>query len=86
MKDGREVLKELKQERSGGIPWMTILDGEGQEIISSVGPNGNIGCPVEPPEIDHFIEMIKTASNSSDEQLTAIRTAMEANAKKLKGD
>ena len=86
MKDGQEVLEELKKERSGGLPWMTILDGEGQEIISSVGPEGNIGCPVEPFEIDHFIEMIKTSSDSSDEQLATIRSAMEANAKKLKGD
>ena len=86
MKDGQEVLQELKKERSGGLPWFTILDGEGQEIISSVGPEGNIGCPVEPFEIDHFIEMIKTASDSSDEQLKEIRVAMEANAKKLKGD
>jgi hypothetical protein len=86
MEGGQDVLDELKKDRSGGLPWMTILDGDGQEIISSVGPEGNIGFPVEPFEIEHFVEMIKKASDASDEQLAAISDAMEENAKKLKGD
>lgn len=86
MEGGQDVLDEMKKERSGGLPWMTILAGDGQEIISCVGPEGNIGCPVEPFEIDHFVEMIKQSSDASDDELAAIRDAMTANAKKLKGD
>ena len=86
MEGGQDVLTELKNDRSGGLPWMTILDGEGQEIISSVGPDGNIGFPVEPFEIEYFVEMIKTASDASEEQLAAISEAMAENAKKLKGN
>ena len=86
MEGGQDLLNELKKDQSGGLPWMTILDGDGIEIISSVGPEGNIGFPVEPFEIEYFVEMIKTASDASDQQLAAISEAMEENAKKLKGD
>ena len=86
MQDGQDVLDELKKNRSGGLPWMTILDGDGSEIISSVGPDGNIGFPVEPFEIDHFVEMIKQSSDADESQLSAIREAMTQNAKKLRGN
>lgn len=86
MEGGQKVLDELKNDRPGGLPWMTILDGNGEEIISSVGPEGNIGFPVEPFEIKYFVKMIKTASDASDEQLAAISDAMTENAKKLKGN
>ncbi len=86
MQGGQDVLDELKKDRSGGLPWMTILDGDGTEIISSVGPEGNIGFPVEPFEIDHFVEMIKQSSDADERQLSAIREAMTENAKKLQGN
>ncbi len=86
MQGGQDVLDELKKNRSGGLPWMTILDGDGSEIISSVGPDGNIGFPVEPFEIDHFVEMIKQSSDADESQLSAIREAMTQNAKKLRGN
>ncbi len=85
MEGGKDVFNELKDERSGGLPWMVILDGDGKELISSVGPDGNVGCPVDPNEIAHFVEMIKQTSAASEEQLSAIEQAMTANAKKIKG-
>ena len=86
MEGGNDLLNELKKDRSGGIPWMTILNGEGQEIVSSVGPQGNIGCPVKSFEIEHFVDMIKQSTKASEEQLTAIHDALKVNAKKLGGD
>lgn len=84
MAGGEEVLNALKKDRPGGLPWMVILDGEGQELITSVGPEGNIGCPARPHEIDYFVEMIEQTSETSAEGLAEIRAALEANAKKLK--
>ncbi len=86
MAGGEDVLSRLKKDRSGGLPWMIVLNGDGKEIICSVGPKGNVGCPVEPFEIEHFVEMIRQSSDTSEEELIAVRNALQANAKKLKGD
>ena len=37
MELGQDVAKTLRKSRSGGIPWMVILDGNGKELISSDG-------------------------------------------------
>ena len=76
MDQGDDVFSELKQDRSGGMPWMVVLDGQGAEIISSVGPKGNVGCPIQPFEIEHFVDMIRESSDASEEQLVAISDAM----------
>lgn len=84
MENGEDVMNELKKDRPGGLPWMIILDGDGEELVSSVGPKGNVGCPVEPHEIEHFIDMIKQSSDADEEELTAISDALNANAKKIR--
>ena len=58
MSGGKEVADDLRHGKQSGIPWMVILDGDGKERINSIGPEGNIGCPAEPFEIDHFLSMI----------------------------
>ena len=75
----------LLKDRDGGLPWMVILDGDGNELITSVGPKGNVGCPLEPFEIEHFVDMIKQSSDASDDELTAISEALQSNAKKIRG-
>ncbi len=84
MEGGEDVFTELRKDRSGGLPWMVVLDGDGSEIVTSVGPQGNIGCPAETFEIEHFVDMIKQSSNASEAQLTAISDALKTYAKKLK--
>ena len=84
MEAGDTVYAELKKDRDGGMPWMVILDGSGKELVTSVGPQGNVGCPVEPFEIEHFVEMIKQTSDANEEQLKAISDALTANSKKIK--
>lgn len=86
MEGGEDVLNRLKQDRSGGLPWMVILNGDGEEITCSVGPQGNVGFPVEPFEIEHFVDMIKTSSDASAEQLAAISDALKSNARKFKNE
>ena len=56
---GKEVVAKLRKGKSGGIPWMVILDKNGKELITSDGPDGNVGCPVKPKERKWFTHMIK---------------------------
>lgn len=58
MTGGKEVALRLRGTEKGGIPWMVILDAEGKALITSDGPDGNIGCPVEKSGRRHFMKMI----------------------------
>lgn len=50
--------------RGAGLPFFAILDPKGKMIINSLAPvegkpGSNIGHPVEPSEIAHFMTMMK---------------------------
>ncbi len=76
MEGGQAMFDEMKKGRSGGMPWMVILDGDGKELITSVGPEGNVGCPVQPAEVDYFVTMIESSSSSNEQRLEEIRKAL----------
>jgi hypothetical protein len=57
---GEEVIKKLRPKQEGGIPWVVILDADGNALINSDGPEGNIGYPGSPQEIEHFGKMLRT--------------------------
>jgi hypothetical protein len=64
---------------------MVILDADGRELISSDGPNGNIGYPSRPEAIDYFLTMIeKTKKRMSAQRIGAVKQALEDNAAKLR--
>jgi len=78
MENGAEVAKRLRKSRTGGIPWMVILDADGKELVSSDGPQGNCGYPLQPHEVDHFLNMLRSTSSRIDEkQLVEIKTALD---------
>ena len=75
---GAEVASELRGERSGGIPWMLITDSSGAELVTSDGPQGNVGCPVMPHETEGFLSMLdRTRQHLSDEELAALGAYLE---------
>lgn len=80
--------KELRQQMSpkpSGIPWFAVLDASGKPLITCEGEKGNIGCPVEPEEIAHFMKMLQsTAKNLAAADLKVIEDAFLENAKKIK--
>jgi hypothetical protein len=85
MEMGRAVEHGLRKGRDDGDPWMVILDADGRELISSDGPNGNIGYPSRPEEISHFVNMIeKTGKRMSAQQIGAVRKALEGNSARRK--
>lgn len=78
MDQGMEVSHKLRPNTNGGIPWMVILDPEGKPLITSDGPQGNIGFPIHPPEIAYFIVMLqKTARRLTLEDIATIEAGLQ---------
>jgi thiol-disulfide isomerase/thioredoxin len=74
-----------------GLPYFYITDEDGKLIVTSNRPKtdtdkgGNVGCPVEPFEIDWFMEMLqKAAPKMLREERATVREAFEKLAKSLK--
>ena len=83
--NGATVAKRLRGERSGGIPWMVILDADGKELVSSDAPSGNIGCPVQPEEVAWFGEMLQRSSTRlGDDGIAGVLVELEAYAETLR--
>ena len=59
--NGQAVIDRVRPARNGGIPWMVILDADGNPLINSHGPNGNIGYPGEPESQVHFEKMLRAS-------------------------
>ncbi|MEC8553748.1 MAG: hypothetical protein VXZ82_01960 [Planctomycetota bacterium] len=84
MTNGQAVATELGG-GGEGLPWMTILDSTGKELVNSVGPTGNIGCPVGDEERAHFLAMLgKTIQRATPEELKQIEANLAAYANKLR--
>jgi hypothetical protein len=79
MQHGGEVAKRLRGDRSGGIPWITIVNGDATELVTSDGPNGNIGCPITEDECAWFVKMIeRTIQHAPDGRVAEIAKALDA--------
>lgn len=84
MTNGKEVAKRLRGTERGGIPWMVILDSSGKGLINADGPEGNIGCPVQPQEQAHFIHMIEaTRDKNSEKDVQVISAELKKFADKI---
>jgi len=68
MKGGKDVMMQYRSTESGGIPWYTILDPKGKSLGTADGPDGNIGYPQKPKEIDQFLALVKSQSRHLDEK------------------
>ncbi len=75
-----EVMKPIRKDDTGGIPWMAILDASGKVVATSDNAAGeNIGfpSPEEPQGIEHFLKMLKsTAQRMSDNDLKTLKKAL----------
>ena len=82
---GKELMAKLQRDRSGGLPWLVILDGDGKEVISSNAPpdGSNIGAPVSEAETAHFRTMLqKSRSKLTDEDFALLMAEQEAHGAK----
>jgi thioredoxin-related protein len=81
---GEEVLAEYCKQ-PGGIPWFVLLDSEGKALATSDKEQRNIGYPVEPQEIAHFMTMLKSASRQiSPDELGKIEKALNDRAVQIR--
>jgi hypothetical protein len=61
-----------------GLPWFAFIDANGQAIVSSTGPKGNVGAPWAPHEIDHFKTMLlKAKKQLTDAQIDALIASLQ---------
>jgi hypothetical protein len=82
MTNGQAIYEKLKNGRAGGLPWLLVLDADGKELITGVGPQGNIGAPVTVEECEHFVTMVRTTrQRMSDEDVAKIAAELEEHAK-----
>lgn len=83
--NGKQVAERLRGSSEGGIPWTVITDSKGAPLITSDGPEGNIGCPVDESETAWFMQMItKTARHLGEAEIAKIDAALEEYAKKYR--
>src|SRR5262245_50788385 len=75
---GDAVLQRLGGQGQG-LPYSAFLDANGDLIVNSKGPAGNIGYPAQPAEIDWFLGMIKKAAPRMEEtDIKVMETALRS--------
>jgi hypothetical protein len=81
---GDELLQSLHGDKAG-LPFLAVLDAQGKMIVNSnrledgKAQQSNIGHPVKPEEVDHFMAMMrKTAPRAKPEQLAALEAHLRS--------
>jgi thiol-disulfide isomerase/thioredoxin len=73
-----KLRKHEGKDASGGIPWMVVLDAEGQPLFTSDAAQGNIGCPVLDWEVEHFLMMLDyTCQSLETDDLARLRKTVD---------
>src|SRR5271166_5045167 len=85
MTSGKDVMKKYRPEKSGGIPWFTVLDAKGEKLATSDLLEGqNIGYPATPKEINAFMSLIEgQARRIEPGQIAKLRKELETAGEKI---
>lgn len=103
MEGGEEVANALRDGKGGGIPWFVYLNPEGAGLktddagalvrndatvlATADAADGNVGCPMTPPERAHFISTIReTSRNMTEADIEVISDALYEYAKATIGE
>lgn len=77
--DAQEIMKKVGADPQGGIPWFAILDSSGKVLATSDAKGGNIGFPMQPAEIEHFLSMLtKSGASLQPADLKAIESSLKS--------
>jgi hypothetical protein len=80
LKNGEAIIKRVRPKQEGGIPWMVFLDEAGEPLITSDGPDGNIGYPGEPESRVQFEKMLRAGTKHlTDDDINGLIKALEKN-------
>ncbi|MCO5297408.1 MAG: hypothetical protein M9921_11170 [Fimbriimonadaceae bacterium] len=78
---GAKLMADLGGDKAG-LPFTAMLDADGKMILNSIRPGekgGNIGHPMEPEEIAHFMEMVrKGAPRATKAELDKLEAFLKA--------
>ncbi len=78
MKGGKALEAKIRGSQSGGIPFFVILKPDGTKVADSKGTKGNVGFPVEPYEIAHFMKVVEqTAPKLTAEQRAVLEKGLQ---------
>ena len=78
MSGGKEMSERFGVKEGDGIPYIAILDATGKKLADSHGDKGNVGFPVEPFEIEHFMKIVReTAKALTPQQIATIRDGLK---------
>lgn len=78
-KGAREIALTLAGGKEQGVPWFAFIGPDGQPIVTSTGPKGNVGMPWQPHEVDHFETMLRTAKRHlSDAEIATLVASIKA--------
>ena len=78
MPDFKEVYEKLSNGTPRTIPWMTILDGDGETLITGDTEEGNIGFPVEGAGLKQFERMLMTTrQNLTDDEISSLIASLQ---------
>lgn len=77
--------KQLDEKHGGatsGLPFLVMLNAEGETIADSIAsPGGNVGFPVKDEEVAHFIAMVrKAAPTLTDAQVKVLADGLKGKA------
>ena len=79
--DRSKGAKEIETRYAGkeqGLPWFAFVNGDGEAIVTSTGPKGNVGMPWAPEEVDHFETMLQKAKKHlSDGEIAGLITSIK---------
>jgi hypothetical protein len=80
---GAKEIEKRYIEKEQGLPWFAFLDGDGNALIHSTGPKGNVGFPAQPDEIAYFRTMLeKVQKHLTDAEIAfLVKSLEEANKK-----
>jgi len=84
MPEFKEVYEKLTSGTPRGAPWMTILNAEGDSLITGDNDEGNIGFPSSPAGIEQFKSMLtKTRQRLTDEEIATLLMALQKKADEI---
>lgn len=84
MEHAEDIVKRYQASERGGLPWFVLVDAKGDSLSTSFGPKGNVGYPVEPFEIAHFMGMLtKTKKRMTDGDIDKIEQVLQRAAQDL---
>ena len=77
MTGAKEVFNRYHPAADGGVPWFALLDARGKAIVTSDGPDGNIGFPAVDKEIAYFAKMLAAGRRHiSDSDIESLRKTL----------